>query len=70
VDAVELLQFLRRKYKKDSYRRLCGDLQRRRYVEPPPLQTSMNLFLAPLMLSAVPVFLVKNMWLQWAAASR
>jgi len=38
-----------------------------RYVEPPPLQTSMYLFLAPLVLSAVPVFLVKNMWLQWAA---
>jgi heat shock protein HtpX len=68
VDAVELLQFLRSKYKKDSYKAaLVGTYKDGRYVEPPPLQTSMYLFLAPLVLSAVPVFLVKNMWLQWVA---
>jgi len=66
VDAAQLLDFIRRKYKRGSFKAaLVGTYKDGRYVEPPPLQYNMYIFLLPLALSAAPIFIIKNVWTQW-----
>ncbi|MGB9704581.1 MAG: M48 family metallopeptidase [Pyrobaculum sp.] len=67
MQAVELIQLLRDRYKKESYKAaLVGTYKDGRYVDPPPLQTNLSLFLAPLALSVAPLLAVKNLYIQWA----
>ncbi len=66
MDAAQLLDFLRRRYKQESFKAaLVGTYKDGRYVEPPPLQYNTLMFFVPLALSAAPIFLVKDVWIQW-----
>ncbi|MFN3804053.1 MAG: M56 family metallopeptidase [Pyrobaculum sp.] len=63
---MELLQLLKR-YKNDFRAALVGTYKGGRYVEPPAIQISQAIFLAPLALSVLPILLLKNPLAQWAA---
>ncbi|ACB39822.1 M48 family metallopeptidase [Pyrobaculum neutrophilum] len=65
---LDLLDFLRRRYRGDAYKAaLVGTYVGGRYVDPPPLQANAYLLMVPLALSLVPLLLSKNAALQWAA---
>ncbi|AFA38566.1 Zn-dependent protease with chaperone function [Pyrobaculum oguniense TE7] len=65
MNALEVIEFLKQ-YKRESYKAaLVGAYRNGRYVDPPPLKTSLSLLLLPLGFSAVPILLVKDVVAQW-----
>ncbi|MGC8994199.1 MAG: M48 family metallopeptidase, partial [Pyrobaculum sp.] len=67
MQRVELIQLLKDRYRKESYKAaLVGTYREGRYVDPPPLQANPTLFLVPLALSVVPLLAAKNLYIQWA----
>ncbi|ABL88108.1 peptidase M48, Ste24p [Pyrobaculum islandicum DSM 4184] len=68
MDAVEILYFLRNKYKSSSFKTaLVGTYKEGRYVDPPLLRTDAYLLFVPLALSIFPIFLTKEIISQWIA---
>ncbi|ABO09391.1 M48 family metallopeptidase [Pyrobaculum calidifontis] len=66
MNVEELLRHLRR-YKGESFRvALVGTYKGGRYVEPPPLKSDAALLYLPLALSALPLLVTKDVWIQWA----
>ena len=67
MQGLELIEFLKRRYKKESYKAtLVGAYRDGRLVDPPPLQTGLYFLLTPIALSVIPLIAVKDVFIQWA----
>jgi len=68
VEPVELLNFLKKRYRKESFKAaLVGTYKEGRYVDPPSLQISYHLLMTPMFLSVLIIAAFRDIWLQWAA---
>lgn len=66
METTQLLDFLKKTYKKETFKAaIVGTYKDGRYVDPPNLQLSYHLLLAPMFLSVFVIAAVKNMWAQW-----